>query len=290
MLQKVHLLESTFDKALIKEASSKYRLSIQLSLDGFSFCVFDTARNKYSGIETHLFHEVTTPLVLNNILNELIPKNEWLKQKYNETRIIIESPKSTLIPLPLFISEHSVDYLRFNHYLDFGDKILYDRLPNLGAANIFAIPEIIIQTCQRFFPDARLHHFASSLLENLLILNKNQDEDPVIFASVRKSWFDLLVLKGRNLLFFNSFKYKAKEDFVYFLIYVMDQLNLNPEKTELTLLGEITKISSLFELTFKYVRNVSFIKRTQDYEYSYVFDEIPEHFYFNLLNLQQCEL
>jgi hypothetical protein len=259
-------------------------------LDGFSFCIFDISRNKYSGIEAYSFHDVSTPLVLNNIINELIPKTDWLNQQYYETRIILESPKSTLIPLPLFDSDHTADYLRFNHYLDFGDKILYDRLPNLGAANVFAIPEFILHTCQRFFPGARLHHFTSSLIENLLILNKNQDECPVIFAYVRKSWFDLLVLKGKNLLFINSFKYKAKEDFVYFLIYVMDQLNLNPEKTELTLLGEITKISSLFELTFKYVRNVSFGKRTQDYEFSYIFDEIPEHFYFNLLSLQQCEL
>jgi hypothetical protein len=38
------------------------------------------------------------------------------------------------------------------------------------------------------------------------------------------------------------------------------------------------------------VRNVAFIQRGSDYAYSYVFDDIPEHFYYNLLNLQRCEL
>ncbi len=290
MLQKVHLSVSKFDKALIKEASKKYRLSIQLALDGFSFCVFDIERNKYSGIEEFSFHKVSTPFVLNNILKELIPKNNWLKIPYDETRIVFESTKSTIIPTPLFDENHSADYLLFNHYLDFGDKIFYERLTNLDAVNIFAVPEIILHTLNQFFPEASIHHFASPLIENLLILNKNKDEDMRIFANIRKSWFDLFVMNGKNLVFVNSFKYKTTEDFVYFLIYVMDQLNLNPEKAELTFLGEVTKISTLFELTFKYVRNVNFGKRSQDYEFSYVFDEIPEHFYFNLLNLQRCEL
>jgi len=290
MPHKVLLSASKFDKALLKEASINYRLSIQLSLDGFSFCILDTWQNKYSAIEVYTFQDISTPLALNIVLNDLIAKSEWLSLPFQETRIIFEYPKSTIIPLPLFDENHSADYLRFNHYVDFGEKIRFDRLPNLDAVNIFAVPEIILHTMQKFFPGAKLHHFTSPLIENLIILNKNQDDDFVIFAHVRKSWFDLLVLSGKKLIFINSFKYKAKEDFVYFLIYVMDQLNLNPEKTSLTLVGDISKISSLYELTFKYVRNVNFGKRTQDYDFSYVFDEFPEHFFFNLLNLQRCEL
>lgn len=290
MPHKVLLSASKFDKALFKEATANYKLSIQLSLDGFSFCILDAERNKYLGIEVYSFKDVITPLVLNNILNELIPKTDWLNLSYNKISIIYECPKSTLIPNPLFDVHHMADYLWLNHYQDFGEKILYDRLTNLGAVNIYAMPDIIIHTLQHFFPGARIHHFASPLVENLLILNKNRDEGFKIFTSVRKAWFDIVVLNGKNLIFINSFKYNAEEDFVYFLIYVMDQLNLNPEKTELTLFGEITKISALFELTFKYVRNVNFGKRIQDYEYSYVLDEIPEHFYFNLFNLHHCEL
>lgn len=290
MPHKVLLSASKFDKALQKEASKNYRLSIQLSLDGLSFCVLDTRQNKYSAIEVYNFQDISAPLVLNNVLNDLIAANDWLKLTYQETRIIFEYPKSTIIPLPLFYENHAEDYLHFNHYIDFGDKIRFDKLPNLDAVNIFAVPEIILQTLQKSFPGAHIHHFTSPLIENLIILNKNQDEDIVIFAHVRKSWFDLLVLSGKKLIFINSFKYKTKEDFVYFLAFVMEQLNINPEKTCLTLVGDINKISSLFELAFKYVRNVKFGKRTPDYGYSYVFDEFPEHFFFNLLNLQRCEL
>jgi len=290
MLQKVHLSVSKFDKALAKEASKNYRLSIQLSLDGFSFCVFDTDRNKFSGIEAYLFPEGSTALVTNNIIVELIQKSDWLKLPFQETSIIFETEKSTLIPAPLFDDEHAADYLRLNHHLDFGDKIVFDRLSNLGAVNVFSIPENLLLTLRRFFPGAPVHHSTSSLIENLLILNKNSDEGSVIFACLRTASIDLLVLDGRNLVFSNAFNYKAKEDCVYFLIYVMEQLNLNPEKTSVTFFGEVSKTSPLFDLTRKYVRNVAFGKRTQDYNYSYALDEIPEHYYFNLLNLQRCEL
>jgi hypothetical protein len=290
MPQKVHLSVSAFDKALRKEASEKYKLSIQLSLDGFFFSIFDIERNKFAAIEAYSFQHITTPYLLNNTINDLISKSEWLNLSFNQIRIMVESSKSTLVPAPLFDINHAHDYLKFNHHPDFGDQIQFDRLQYLDAFNIFSAPEIILNTFHDRFPGARIHHFASSLIESLLITNKNRDQGMVIFADVRKSWFDVLVFSGKNLIFHNSFRYRAREDFVYFLLYIMEHLNLNPETTELILLGEISKTTSLFELIYKYVRNISFGSRLRDYEYSYALDEIPGHYYYNLLSLLHCEL
>ncbi len=290
MPHRVNLITSLFDKALSQEASKYCRLSIQISTDGFSFCVFDINRNKMSAIEVHEFFNVSTVIVLNSIVNQILDQSRWLKVDYEKTAIIFESPKSTLVPVALFDHNHVNDYLTLNHQRDLGDVIGNDHLRQLDAENVFAIPEILVNTLRQHFPNAGIHHFASSLIESILIKYKNMDSTPVVFVNVRKTWLDIIVISKGKLQFFNSFRYHEKEDFVYFIIFVFEQLNLNPEITELKLMGEIPKSSPLFDLTFKYVRNVSFAERGTESAFSYVFDEIPKHFYFNLLNLHQCEL
>lgn len=290
MPHRVNLITSLFDKALSTEASKYCRLSIQFSTDGFSFCVFDVSRNKLSAIEVYEFHNVSTVIVLNSILNQIIEKSHWLKAEYEKTEIIFESLKSTLVPVALFDHNHVNEYLTLNHQRDLGEVIGNDHLRQLDAENIFAIPEILVNTLREHFPGAGIHHFASSLIESVLIKFKNMGSGPVMFVNVRKSWLDIMVLSKGKLQFFNSFRYREKEDFVYFIIFVFEQLNLNPESTDLKLMGEIPKLSPLFDLTFKYVRNVGFAERGTENTFSYVFDEIPQHYYFNLLNLHQCEL
>ncbi len=290
MPDKVHLAVSAFDKAINTENTKNYKLSIQLSLDGFSFCILDTERNKYLGIESYDFQGVSSFFTLKNILSEHVPKNKWLKKPYNSVSIIFENPKTTLVPMPLFDPKQTEKYLDFNHTTEINDVVKFDHLPNLDAVNVYSIPENILNCLMKNFPDAGIHHFAGSLIETLLIKYKNRSDGHLVFANIRKSWFDIIVLKNRQMIYFNSFKYKASEDFVYFLIYVFEQINLNPEENELILTGNILKMSSLFEITFKYIRKVSFAGRNNNFDYSYVFDEIQPHFYYNLLNLQMCEL
>jgi hypothetical protein len=196
----------------------------------------------------------------------------------------------SLIPKPLFDKKHLADYLMFNHLPVANEKIHHDQLPNLDAVNIFSIPGDLLSVLKKPYRGVPVNHFSSALIENLLIRNKNIDEGHMLFVNVRKQWLDVIVLDGRKLLFFNSFQYRTKEDFAYYLIYVLEQLGLNPEKAALVLMGEILKTSDIYNIIFKYVRNVDFIQRSIDYGYSYIFDDIPAHFYYNLLNLQRCEL
>jgi hypothetical protein len=290
MSHKIHLSKSIFDKALNTEATKDYSLSIQVSLDGFSFCVLDPSRNKYAGLEKYDFQDMHSPGSLAPAVDEIISNSEWLTNKYRKVKIIYESQQMSLIPKPLFDKKHTGDYLRFNHLPDAYDEISYDHLPNLDAINIFAMPGNLLEMFKKRFRSSTVNHFSSALIESLLIRNKNFDEGHMIFANVRKQWLDIVVLNGRKLLFFNSFHYRTKEDFAYYMIYVIEQLGLNPEKVKLLLMGEILKISDIYNITYKYVRHVDFIRRSDDYAYSYIFDDIPEHFHYNLLNLQRCEL
>lgn len=287
---KVHQSRFLFDKALEHKASKYYRLSIQVSPDGFSFCIYDHNLEKYMALASWDFQDIANDLALTLLLKEFLPGIDWLKQPFAQTSIIVETPQCTLVPNALFKSGQAEKYLRFNHYVDHAHLVKHDYLPLLDAENIWAVPQNVYDTLSEFFPDAAIHHHSSSLIEALMLQNKNRGTEENVFVNVRKSQFDVVVLQGNNLLLYNAFKYRTREDFIYFLVYVLEQLNLNPEQVDVTLLGEIMKISSVYEMAYKYVRNIRFGKRNSDYRFSYVFDEMPEHFYFNLIHLQQCGL
>lgn len=290
MPNKFNLAKSAFDKALNRKASQYYGLSIQVSQGGLSFCIFDPQNKKYLGIESYDFQYVANNKQLFDVLEKLIPSIEWLALPFESTKIIFETHKSTLVPHVFFDNNKPQSHLELNHAVETGELSQNDFLTTLEAQNVWLIPENIRGLLRSLFPLAPIHHHGSILIESLLSINKNVPENQGVFVYVRKCMFDIVVLIDNKLLFFNSFNYQAKEDFIYFLIYVLEQLELNPESVRLTFLGEILKLSSIYDIAHKYVRHVGFGGRRQDYNFSYVFDDIPGHFYFNLLNLNRCEL
>jgi hypothetical protein len=98
----------------------------------------------------------------------------------------------------------------------------------------------------------------SILVSKLLDRSKNIDEKQV-FVHFSDSKFELVVIQNQKLLLFNSFDYQTKEDFIYYLLFTAEQLNLNPEHFRLQLLGNISEDSELFKIAYKFVRNVSLL-------------------------------
>jgi len=287
-------ITSNIDKALSKEADKKYseffELSIQFSLDGFSFCIYDNENNKLIAIESYAFQELENYRQLATEINDLVYDKKLLKKSYKKVNIIFESPKSTLIPFPLFDKSELNSYLKFNHNVESWEIILFDKLQNLEAYNIYTIPECINKTIKENFGSASISNFSSSLIESLLIKYKNQNLKNTVFVNLRSNIFDIIIIEGTKLQLFNSFQFRTKEDFAYFLLFVFEQLNLNPEEIELFLIGSIDKSSKLYDIIFKYIRNIDFIEANDLFRYSYVFDSIPSHYYYNLININLCEL
>lgn len=103
-------------------------------------------------------------------------------------------------------------------------------------------------------------HPASILLENLIMDNLGRTDDPRIYLNVKDQHFEMFVLNGAKLLFYNTFRFKTKEDFLYFLLFSMEQLKLDPETVPVYFLGMIIEDSEIAELVTRYVRDIRFKK------------------------------
>lgn len=280
-----------YDQALNKAFLAQYKLSIQLSLNGFSFVIFDKEANKFLGLGSFSTRGINTIDDYTAAFENFTRENEWLQLLLGSNRIslLYESEKSTLVPSSLFLNEEKKSIAQFNFQVPEGHEVLSDDLKNTDASIIYHLPKQLKALFDQIFPKYNLVSHAGVLIEILLLLYKNQPTQKRMVVHVRHSDIDIVITEGKKLLFFNSFRYTTKEDFLYYIIFVIEQLNLNPEEIDLKLCGLLDKKSDIFEFSYKYVRNIQFLKLSDSFSYSYLFSDIPEHVHFNLINSSLCE-
>lgn len=257
-------------------------ISIQLSLDGFSFCIYNKAEQEFVAFAEYKFEsENLTPFQHLEMVEQLFKNEDLLKLKYQSVSVSHFNDLVSPIPLPFFDKDHLSQYLKFTIKVLENDYITYDRLQNSEIVNVYIpfvnINNFLIDTYGSF----EFKHSSTILIEKLLSEFKNLDED-FCFVNVSKNNFELVILKDKKVTLFNCFSFKTKEDFIYYILFTIEQLNLNPEELKLILLGDIDEKSELFSILFKYIRNVDFYK--PPYFSSFLKETIPAHSNFTLLN------
>ena len=148
-------------------------------------------------------------------------------------------------------------YLKYNLKLLQNDFIAYDPICNGEIMNVY-IPSVHLNN---FFFDkfgSFEYKHSSSVLIDALLKSSSQDKEVQFSVHVESNQFQIVVIQRKKLLFYNSFNFRTKEDFIYYILFTAEQLELNPETFNLVLYGGITKDSELFKIVYDYVRNVSF--------------------------------
>jgi len=279
-----------YDEALKQADPRKNKLLLQLSLENLTFSIFNQELNKFLSIESISFEDYSKSSDVSLQLKNLHKDHFWLSKSFRSIKILFETNKSTLVPSPLFDENEKSNFSKFNFSVEENSIILFNKLENLDAFVLYPVPVTLMKTMQEIFPNVKYHSHAGAFIESLLILNKNLNIQKKFFVNKRIGFLDIVILDGRKLLYFNTFSYKSNEDFIYFVIYVLEQLKLNPDELELVLSGTIDKNSRLFDTIYKYIRNISFQSLSETFNYSYIFNDIPSYYYVNLLNFELCEL
>lgn len=275
------------DEAFKPEDAVGCHLSLQVGYKSLSYSIFNIARNKYVALASY-------PLKTNGRTDELADaitavgaQEALLKKNYKSIRVSFVTGAFTLVPQPFFSKDLKEKFLGFNTSLKHNDIVYHDVLKNTEACTVYAIPYRIENRLKGLLKNPLFMHHGSVLMEALMINYKNST-DRLVFLNIRDGEFDMMVVNGRRLEFFNIFSFSTPEDFIYYTLFVYEQLKLNPEKQEVILSGEVEKKSAIYSLLYKYIRNVSFAPRNDAFEYSYHFNELPGHYHYTLLNQYLC--
>ncbi|MBU3012239.1 DUF3822 family protein [Polaribacter vadi] len=252
------MIEKTVQKKSSKTSLQKIKdikLSIQFSLDGFSFCISHLETKKDLFFTEYLFDEtLNSPVDLLNKIESIFKSDANLQLEYAKVDAIHQNNLSTLVP-NVFFDENNLDaYLKHNIKTLKNDFITYDDLTNIEAKNVY-IPFVNINNYLfQNFGEFEFNHHLTLLIDKLL--NKHTSDEKVMYVNVDKNSFDIVIIEDKNLILSNTFGYASKEDFIYYILFTAEQTQLNTEEFKLYFIGEINSESDIYKIAYKYIKNV----------------------------------
>ena len=235
------------------------KLSIQFNLDGFSFSVYNIISKKEVYFREYDFeNSQVTPENLLLKIKDVFNTDTQLQKDFSSVLVIHQNNLSVLVPNRYFNKKELASYLNFNIKKLTIDYIAFDHLEGLESKNVY-IPYVNINNYLfQNFGEFEYKHHSTVLIEKLL--NSTNNIEKTMFVNVSKNSLDIVVLENNQLILFNTFSYNTKEDFIYYILFVAEQLNLNVNEFSLHFTGKVNLEDAIYKITYKYIKNVYFLE------------------------------
>lgn len=267
-----------------EEKSKYYILSIQISLDGLCFSIRDYLSNSFIALKV-IPKPINTSLT--DFLGELFVNEKLFQLTYRDVKIVFNTFGYTTIPEPLFSSDSVENIFRLNYSISNEDKILHFKHKDLPLRSAFAVPYSIDDIIAKKFNAATVYHIQDITIWSGQLLDENIEEQIVIHF--HDNFFHLAGFASGKFTFNNSFNYKTAEDFAFFALNAIKQLDFDHETVHIIIRGEIERNDSKIQLLKRFSPNVSFEALPASFHYSDIIYQKPSHFYTTLFLAQQCE-
>jgi len=258
-------------------------LSIQISLSGLSFCILNSTTQTIEFLEHKRFSKKLNPLETLEQLQLVLDNNSVFTQSFASVLAIYQNELSSLVPKELFDEKNSADYLKFNAKILKSDFISHDNIDICKSVNVY-VP--LVNVNNYLFDQFGVFDYkhTSTILIDSVLKKERSSEDTKLYINVSEFSFELIAVKNGELLLYNSFEYSTKEDFIYYILFTLEQLQLNPEIVKVKLSGIIKKDDELYAILYKYIRYVEFVTTDNNFNFDINQKPVTKHNDFVILN------
>ena len=258
-------------------------LSIQIHLNGLSFCILNRSSNTIEFLKTIDFKNKLTPFDVLDRLKTELSSNTVFSEDFDAVIVIHQNELATLVPKSLYDKNNKADYLKFNSKILRTDFITKDDITINDSVNIY-VPYVNINNYIFETFGAFVYKHSSSILIDSALQKIKDSEKPEVLININRSTIELLVVDKNGLQLFNVFEYNSKEDFIYYVLFVFEQLKLDVENTLVKLSGYIDKDDEIFSILYTYVRRISFIEVDFNFEVSNSIESKKLYHHYLILN------
>jgi hypothetical protein len=259
-------------------------LLIEVSPSRFRFCVFKNAEARCVCLEDYTLNPLEeTPASLNRIYDD----HAFLGlQGWKNIRIVFNTPHFTLIPDAYFRKEYAENYLQLvrGNGIFASEQVLSHRLDAVAARNVFSVNRATRYWFLSTYAVSAVTflHQTSALIDGSLRQQTPASLEAGLALYFEEDFLTIAVQQAGKLALCNKFAYKDAADMVYFVLFVIDTLQLKPAQVAACLYGEITPYSDDYQSLQRFLPNLSFGKKPEKIQLSEAFDDFPEHRYFSL--------
>jgi hypothetical protein len=256
----------------------------------FGVCITDPSQERCLLLENYQFNYPGNASKILEELTNFFYEHEWLNAGFWKNVIVsTKNSRFSIVPIALFDKDYALSYLDINSSPLLEESLFYNKEVSLDSVVVFGMQTSLVDWLNQKYPSKKIKytHQMSVLLEG--IVGADASSQKKLFACVEKTYLSLVIKEGNKIIFCNKFKLQTPEDFAYYALHAMHVHNLNTETTPIVLIGDIDNNSIEYQKIYKYIRKIEFIERPAIMKYGYAFDELPEHYYFDLFSLQLFE-
>lgn len=266
--------------------TTSYFLSIRIAPDGFSFCTLDPVINKFIQIQ-HIKFDKKRSLI--EQVEECFVKYGKLNLPYKKTLILVPSLQSTLVPSAIYMEEEKDTWMTFTNNVEReNNTIISTKIKLADAVHLFKIKNEIKELMNKQFQEPMFIHPHSPIIESNLSTNLTDGDNKLLFLNIESNYVDILVFGNNNLQLCNTFTIKSGNDFIYFTLFVFEQMKINVANVSVIVSGQHPNFDEMLNHLRKYIKNVQSAKLPHQFQYSHLFKDINPPAFHTLLNLSSC--
>ena len=239
-----------------KSNDTFHKLSIQVGLNGLSFCIFDTLTNSIHLSRRVGFGKELSPYEVQKELREQFQVEGIPEMAFSEVTVIHRNTLFSLVPKAFFDKEQLAGYIKFNAKILANDLLDYDEISPHDLVNVYVPFMNINNYVYDLFGTFEFMHSGTVLIQALLN-SHGTIQEPVCYVHAGEFELDIVVLHQKKLLFYNSFPYSTKEDFVYYLLFTLEQLKLDTETVKTRLFGVVEEGDEIYSMCSEFIQHLS---------------------------------
>ena len=269
------------------QLAAKYDLLINISPETFQYAIIDSLLHECKTLVEFEIPPLSTTSDLIKAVENLPERNRQFKFAFNKVKIAFNTSDYTFIPESLYLEADQQDY---GKYLDLTKtrELLVNTISSAEIKNVMTIDSHLKTALEGIFHKPRIYNQAVPFLEGVQ-RSLEREVEFVFFIDVQHKHFQIGFFKNFRLEFYNTFEYANADEFNYYLLSIIQSLEIKLEETRVILSGKISSSDEIYKRIEKYFDSIRFINSEHLVKYSEKFKEVLPHTFSTLFNLDLCE-
>ncbi len=275
-------------KYILKDIEKKNTLLLTLSIfqDEIEASIADLQNNNIYWSVSYLSQKKFSNEAAEYFVADFIHRFNLQKITFKEVLVIYGSHCYTFCPAAFYISEKKEELLKLNHIVRSEDLILTDSYDNIKI--IHSIPTQIHQNLLQVFPQAKLYHSSTAMLN--IIFSHPSLFSADIWVHIHSGYIEVITKKGTDFLFYTTFDTQTPLDVLYYILFSIEQIKCEPSQTDIFISGNISLDHSIFQLLKKYIRSLQVLSHNHKLHILPTDNKIISHHHFITINFYLCAL
>lgn len=276
-----------FDDDFQSQNAAKCDLLIHIGFETFQYAIVDIVRDELKSLTEYQIPASLDPKELIKAIEKLPENQREFKFPFNKVSISFDTFNFTLIPESLYENDKLDSYAGYFQSAIRGE-ILINAIKSEKIMNACSIHRELHSFLNKTFNKPHICSQSASFIEGIKKTYKDKVQD-ALYLDVQEKHIQLAMFNKSGLSLYNIFDCQNSDELNYYLLHLINTLQIQPEKFAITLSGKINTEDEYHKRVQKYFKEINWADSRLIVNHPQKFDQISSHTYFSLICLEQCE-